>query len=143
MADMSNALKHDALALAIAAGDTIRVAFYGAAAAIDATTPAYTATGEVTQPGASPAINAGGLALSGRAITASDGSVATAAVDFADLVPITPNATFTFRKILVYNATRTNRALMAHTYAADQVWNAGTAYTLKIPETGSALLSIG
>jgi hypothetical protein len=141
MASMSNAAKYDALNAIIPAGSTIKVAFYTGASAVDATTPAYTATGEVTQPGATPAINAGGLALSGRTITASDGSVATAGTDFSDVGPVTPNASFTFRKILVHDSTRT-RALLFHDYGTDQVWNAGTAYMFTIPGTGSFLLQI-
>jgi hypothetical protein len=143
MASMSNVLKYDALNLAIASGDTIKVAFYSSAATLDATTAAYSATNEVTQAGASPAINAGGLALSGRTLSASDGSAGTAGVDFADLGPITPaGSAFVFRKILIYNATRSNRALMFHDYGADQTWNVGTGYTFTIPGSGTYVLTV-
>lgn len=143
MAGMTNACKYDALNLAIAAGDTLKLAFYSAAAAIDATTAVYSATNEVTQAGASPAINAGGLTLSGRSISASDGSVATAFVDFADLGPITPaGSAFTFQKVLIYNVTRSNRTVWFHDFGSVQTWNVGTAYTLTIPSSGSGIVQI-
>jgi hypothetical protein len=143
MATMSNVLKYDALNAAIASGDTVKVAFYSSASTIDATTATYTATNEVTQAGASPAINAGGLSLSGRTITASDGSASTAGVDFSDLGPITPaGSNFVFRKVMVYNSTRANRSLLTHDYGADQTWNVGTAYTFTIPGSGSYLFTV-
>lgn len=141
MAAFSNVLKYDALLLAIAAGDTIKVAFYAAAASIDATTPAYTATNEVTQGGATPAINAGGVALSGIARSASDGSAATSTVNWSNL-QITPNATFQFQKLLIYNASRSNRALWSHDYGSVQTWNSGTQYTLTMPGSGG-LVQVG
>jgi hypothetical protein len=129
---MCNVLFHDALNLAIASGDTVKVAFYAAAASISATTAVYSGTNEVTQAGATPAINAQGLALSGRTITASDGSVATAKIDY-DNVAVTPSSQFQFQKILVHNVTR-NRALGYHDYGSVQTWNAGTPYTLNIAD---------
>lgn len=142
MAGISNAFKYDALNLAIASGDTIKIAFYSSAATIDATTAAYSATNEVTQAGATPAINAGGLTLSGRTITASDGSVTTASVDW-DNLQVTPNATFTFQKVLIYDVTRSNRAIWYHDYLSNQTWNSGTAYTLNIPDSGTGLVRLG
>jgi hypothetical protein len=142
MASMSNVLKYDMLNLAVASGDVVKLAFYSSSATLDATTAAYSATNEVTQAGASPAINAGGVTLATRTITASDGSVATAAVDYADYGPTTPaGSNFVFRKILIYNSTR-SRALMFHDYGADQTWNVGTAYTLVIPSSGSGILQV-
>jgi hypothetical protein len=142
MAVLSNVAKYDSLNAIIPSGSTIKLAFYSSASTIDATTQTYTATNEVTQGAASPAINAGGLALSGRTITASDGSVATAGVDFSDLGPITPSGgTFAFRKIMIYDSTR-NRALMIHDYGVDQNWAAGTPYTLVIPGTGTYVFTL-
>lgn len=133
MASLSNTLKYQALAQAVAAGDTIKVAFYSAAASIDATTPAYTATNEQT---AGAVIPAGGVALTGRTISASDGSASTAYIDFADL-QLTPTVSITFQKILVYNNTRTPKyACLTHDYLTPQVWNANTTYTLTIPGDG-------
>jgi hypothetical protein len=143
MASMSNVLLYDALNLAIASGDTIKVAFYNSSSTIDRTTAAYTATNEVTQAGASPAINAGGLTVSGRTLSASDGSANPAGVDFSDVGPVTPaGSAFVFRKVMLYNSTRSNRALMTHDYGADQTWNVGTAYTLTIPGSGTYLLTL-
>lgn len=142
MAGISNTFKYDAINLAIASGDTIKIAFYSAAATIDATTAAYSATNEVTQAGATPAINAGGLTLAGRTLSASDGSVATASCDW-DNVQVTPASSFQFQKVLIYNSTRSNRALWFHDYLSVQTWNAGTAYTLTIPDSGTGLLRLG
>lgn len=137
---ISNTLKYQGLNKAVATGDEIKVAFYSDAK--DATFAAYSATNEVTQAGATPAVNAGGLALSNRTITASDGSVATAAIDF-DNPTVTPNATFQFRSIVVYNNTTTPKyALYAEDYGSTQTWNAGTTYTLNLG-SGSTLLRFG
>jgi hypothetical protein len=142
MASWSNVAKYDSLNAVVPSGSTVKLAFYSSAATIDATVANYTATNEVTQPGASPAINAGGLTLAGRTITASDGSVGTAGVDFSDLGPITPaGSNFVFRKILIYDSTR-SRAIMFHDYGADQTWNPGTAYTLTIPGSGSYVVTL-
>ena len=144
MAGISNAFKYDAINLAITSGDTIKIAFYSSAATIDATVAAYSATNEVTQAGASPAINAGGLTLAGRTLTASDGSVATASCDWSDITNITPSGSaFTFQKVLIYNTTRSNRAIWYHDYGSTQTWNAGTAYTLTIPDSGTGLVRVG
>ena len=139
MAALSNAAKYDALAYL---SGTLKLAFYAAAATVDATTAAYTATNEVTQAGATPAINAGGLALGIRTLTASDGSVATAGLDYPDLGPITPNAQFTFQKVLIYDTGRSNRCVLFHDYGTPQVWNAGTPYTLTIPGSGSYVVTL-
>jgi hypothetical protein len=128
---MCNALFYDALNLAIAAGDTVKVAFFAAGASVSATTATYSATNEVTQPGATPALAAGGYTLTGRTITASDGSVTIAKVDY-DNPAMTPASQFTFQKIHVYNATRGNRSLGFHDYLTPQIWNAGTPYTVNI-----------
>jgi hypothetical protein len=127
----SNTLLYDALNAAIAAGDTVKLFFHAAASSMSATTATYSATNEVTQAGATPALNAGGYTLTGRTITASDGSVATAAVDY-DNVSMTPASSFQFQKIGICNVTRSNRMLGFHDYGSVQTWNAGTPYTLSI-----------
>lgn len=142
MAGISNVFKYDSINLAIASGDTVKLAFYAAAATIDATVATYSATNEVTQAGATPAINAGGLTLSGRTLSASDGSAATASCDWSDLV-VTPNAQFQFQKVLIYDSSRSNRAIWYHDYGSVQTWNAGTQYTLTIPDSGTGLVRIG
>jgi hypothetical protein len=136
MAAWTNAAKADAVAAVAGAG--LKVALYTGASAVDATTAAYTATGEVTDTN----IPAGGLTLSGRTLTASDGSVATAGADWDPPAPVTPVASKTFRKILIYDPARTNRTVYFHDYGSDQVWNAGTAYTLVIPGTGTYLITL-
>jgi hypothetical protein len=138
---IANTLKYQGLNLAVASGHTIKVAFYSDAK--DATFAAYSATSEVTQAGATPALNAGGLTLSNRTITASDGSVATAAIDF-DNPTLTPSGSnIQFRSIVVYNDSQTPKyALYVEDFGSTQTWNAGTTYTLNLG-SGSTLLRFG
>jgi hypothetical protein len=142
MAALSNVFKYDAINLAIASGDTIKWAFYAAAATIDATTATYSATNEVTQPAATPALNAGGYTMAGRTLSASDGSVSTAYCDWDNLQMTPSGSSFQFQKVLIYNSTRSNRALWFHDYGSVQTWNAGTSYTLTIPDTGNGLVRV-
>lgn len=138
---MANALKYQAFNQAVQSGHTIKVAFFSVA--LDATVPAYgsgaAGANEVTQPSATPPINTGGLTLANRQISASDGSVATATLDW-DNPTFTPSSQFSYRSILVYNDSTTPKyALYVEDYGTTQVCNAGTLYTLDLG-SGSTLL---
>lgn len=84
--------------------DTFKLALYTDAANLTlAGTTAYTATGEVSGTG----YTAGGLALSGAAVTDDRGK---ALVSFDDLT--FTGAVVTYRAALIYNATKSNRAVL-------------------------------
>jgi hypothetical protein len=148
MAALTNAFKFDALNNALSntitpgtagTGDVLKCVFYSDAKTD--TLAAYTATNEVTQPGATPAINAKGLALTRSTTTAGDGSAATAGWDFDNLV-VTPASSFAFRTIVIINTTKGDRTVWFHDYGSTQTWNAGTQYTLQVPASGTYLLTL-
>lgn len=82
--------------------DTFKIALYGSAATIGPTTTAYTATGEVTGAG----YTAGGVALTGFTLALDSG---VAHVDFTD--PSWSGATITARGALIYNSSKSDRAV--------------------------------
>lgn len=122
--------------------DTFKAALYLASATINASTTAYTVSGEVSGAGYS----AGGVSISSwNAPTATNAS-ATAGVAFT-----TPTASFTystvtlttaFDAVLIYNSTQSDKAVSVHTFGSQTV-TAGT-FTLTMPtnNTTNALLRL-
>ena len=106
--------------------DSFKAALYLASATINATTTAYTTTGEVTGTN----YTAGGIA-----ITSWNAPTTSGTTGFT-----TPTASFTYTNVtlttafdcvLVYNNSQTNRAVSAHTFGSQTV-TAGT-FTLTMP----------
>jgi len=82
--------------------DTLKMALYLATANLDADTTVYTATGETSGTG----YTAGGNVLTGVTVEISG---TTAFVDFAN--PTWNPANFTARGALIYNVTKSNKAI--------------------------------
>lgn len=124
------------------ATDTFKGALYLASATINASTTAYSVTGEVSGAGYS----AGGVAVTfGTPPTATNTST-TAGVAF-----VTPSASITytgvtlttaFDAVLIYNSTQADKAVSVHTFGSQTV-TAGT-FTLTMPAntTSTALLRL-
>lgn len=96
--------------------DTIKVALYSNSASLGPETTAYTATGEVTGTG----YTAGGATLTPT--RSLDNS--TAFIDFADVS--WPAATITARGALIYNASKSNKAIWVLNFGLDRVYTAST-----------------
>jgi hypothetical protein len=122
--------------------DTFKAALYLASATINASTTAYSATGEVTGTN----YTAGGVA-----ITNATGPAFTNASTTAGVAYWTPSASITyttvtlataFDAVLIYNNTQGNRAVSVHTFGSQTV-TAGT-FTLTMPtnSTTAALLRL-
>jgi hypothetical protein len=79
--------------------DTLHIALYTSSATLDATTTAYTATGEITNTAGS-AYTAGGVALASKTVEENSTSGVFDADD-----PEWTSATFTARGALIYNKT--------------------------------------
>lgn len=94
-----------------------KLALYSNSATLDATTTAYTTSGEVTGTGYS----AGGNTLTTVTPTTSG---TTAFVDFADTS--FSNATVTARGALIYNSTQSNKAVAVLDFGSDKAASAGT-----------------
>ena len=110
--------------------DVIKLALYTSAASLSASTTAYSATNEVSSSGTN--YTAGGNTLAGAAITL-DGS--TAIVDFTDTAWTT--ATFTARYGLIYNSSKTNKAIAVLDFVTDQTATNGT-FTVVFPTANAS-----
>jgi hypothetical protein len=117
--------------------DSFKAALYLASATVNATTTAYTTTGEVTGTN----YTAGGVAITSWNAPSTSGTTGFT----------TPTASFTYTNVtlstafdcvLVYNNSQTNRAVSAHTFGSQTV-TAGT-FTLTMPtnDATNALIRI-
>lgn len=102
--------------------DTFKIALYTANANLGDDTTVYTATGEITGTG----YTAGGKILTGTTVSTSG---TTAYVDFADAV--WNPAAFTCRGALIYNASKSNKAVAVLDFGADKT--AATQFTVTMP----------
>ena len=102
--------------------DTFKIALYDSTANIGATTTVYTTSGEITGTG----YTAGGVVLTGATVQLTGG---TAYVDFADA---TWNpASFTARGALIYNASKSNKAVAVLDFGADKTTS--SVFTVQMP----------
>lgn len=103
--------------------DTFKIALYTGAASIDATTTAYTTSGETSGTG----YTAGGQDLTiTTSPTASNNTlgVPTSYIGFANAT--WPNATFTARGALIYNSSKSNKSVAVLDFGADKTVNNDT-----------------
>jgi len=103
--------------------DTIKIALYTASATLDASTTAYTASDEVVGTG----YTAGGNTLTGATVSLTG---TTAFVDFSDTSWTT--ATITARGALLYNSSKSNKAIAVLDFGSDKTSTAGT-FTVQFP----------
>jgi len=122
--------------------DTFKAALYLASATINASTTAYSATGEVSGTNYS----AGGVTVTNATAPASTNSSATAGVAYwtpsASITYTTVTLTTAFDAVLIYNSTQSNKAVSVHTFGSQTI-TAGT-FTLTMPSntTSTALLRL-
>ena len=113
-------------------GDTFKVALYTSASTIGASTTVYTATNEAVGTG----YTAGGAALTSVTPTLNGN---TCVVDFADVTIST--VTLTYRKALIYNSTKANRAVAVFDFGSDRVISGGNLIIqMPLPDPSSAIL---
>jgi hypothetical protein len=105
-------------------GDVFKLALYTSSANLDATTTAYSATNEV---GNSGTYTAGGGSLTNVTPTSSG---TTAFLDFADIS--FTSATITARGALIYNSSKSNRAVAVLDFGSDKISTTGT-FTVQFP----------
>lgn len=122
--------------------DTFKAALYLTSATVNASTTAYSSTGEVSGTN----YTAGGVAVTNATAPASTNTSATAGVAYW-----TPSASITytnvtlstaFDTVLIYNSTQSNKAVSVHTFGSQTI-TAGT-FTLTMPSntTSTALLRL-
>jgi len=130
---------------ALTTADTFKAALYFASATINASTTAYSTTGEVTNTSGS------GYTAGGVTVTNGTAPIATNSSSTAGVAYWTPTASFSwtsltvttaFDSVLVYNSTQSNKAVSVHTFGSQTI-TAGT-FTLTMPSntTTTALLRL-
>jgi len=123
-------------------GNTFKAALYLASATLNASTTAYSATGEVTGTN----YTAGGVTVTNGTSPSSTNSSTTAGVGYwtpsASLVYTTVTLSTAFDTVLIYNSSASNKAVSVHTFGSQTV-TAGT-FTLTMPSntTTTALLRL-
>jgi hypothetical protein len=113
--------------------DTIKMALFLATADLNADTTVYSTTGETSGTG----YTAGGKIMTGVTVLTSG---TTAYVDFADTV--WDPASFTARGALIYNASKSNKAIAVLDFGSDKTTT--TSFTVQMPANTatSALIRI-
>ena len=125
--------------------DTFKAALYFASATIDASTTAYSSTGEVTNTSGS-GYTAGGLTVTNANAPLSTNASATAGVAYwtpsASLQWTALTITTAFDALLLYNSTQSNKAVSVFSFGSQTI-TAGT-FTLTMPSntTTTALLRL-
>jgi hypothetical protein len=127
---------------AASTADTFKGALYLASATLNASTTAYSSTGEVTGTG----YTAGGVSVTNATAPTSTNSSTTAGVGYwtpsASLTYTSVTLSTAFDTVLIYNSTQSNKAVSVHTFGSQTV-TAGT-FTLTMPSnsTTTALLRL-
>ena len=130
---------------AASTADTFKAALYFASATVNASTTAYSVTGEVTNSSGS------GYTAGGTTVTNGTAPTATNSSSTAGTAYWTPTASFSwsaltvttaFDAVLIYNSTQSNKAVSVHTFGSQTI-TAGT-FTLTMPSntTSTALIRI-
>lgn len=114
--------------------DTFMIALYTSSATLGASTTAYTTSNEVVGTG----YTAGGNTLAGTTVSLSG---TTAFVDFSDSTWST--ATITARGALIYNSSKSDKAVAVLDFGADKTSTAGN-FTVQFPtnDASSAIIRI-
>ena len=125
--------------------DTFKAALYFASATMNASTTAYTTTGEVTNSSGS-GYTAGGTTVTNANAPASTNTSSTAGVAYW-----TPSASFSwsaltvttaFDAVLVYNSTQSNKAVSVHTFGSQTITSGTFTLTMPSNTTSTALLRL-
>jgi hypothetical protein len=123
-------------------GDTFKAALYEATATYNASTTAYSVTGEVSGAG----YTAGGVAVTNGTSPLSSNASATAGTAYwtpsASITYVGVTLTTAFDAVLIYNSSKSDKAVSVHTFGSQTV-TAGT-FTLTMPtnNTTNALLRL-
>lgn len=128
-AAICNSFKQEILGGTHASGDTYKIALFTSAATLSKSTTAYAATNEASGTG----YTAGGQALSGFNITLDSD---TAILDFTS-DPAWSSATITARGALIYNSSKSNKAVCVLDFGSDIASTNGT-FTVQLPAPAAA-----
>ena len=125
--------------------DTFKAALYLTTATINASTTAYSATGEVS----SANYSAGGVTVTNATPPASSNSSSTAGTAYwtpsASIVYGSSGSPVTFSSfdcVLIYNSTQSNKSVSVHTFTAQTVTSGTFTLTMPSNTTSTALLRL-
>ena len=125
-----NSYKQEILEGVHSSTDTYKIALYTSSATLSASTTAYSSTNEVTGTG----YDAGGKTLTGYV---SGLSTSTAYITFDD--PSWTSSTITARGCLIYNSSKSNKAVACFDFGSDVISVSGT-FTIDLPAAGASAL---
>ena len=125
-----NSYKKEILEGVHASADTYKIALYTSSATLSASTTAYSSTNEVSGTG----YVAGGKTLTGYVSGLSSG---TAYITFDD--PSWTSSTITARGCLIYNSSKSNKAVACFDFGSDVISVSGT-FTIDLPAAGASAL---
>ena len=115
--------------------DTFKIALYSSSASMDKNTTAYSSSNEVANSGS---YAAGGIQLT-SATPVLDGD--SAILDYTDVSATA--ATITARGALIYNTSKSNKAVQVFDFGSDKTSTAGTfSIVFPAPAAGTAVLSL-
>lgn len=123
-------------------GDTFKAALYEASATYNAATTAYSTSGEVTGSGYTP----GGVSVTNGTSPLSTNSSATAGVAYwtpsASITYTSVTLTTAFDAVLIYNSTKSNKAVSVHTFGSQTITSGTFTLTMPTNNTTNALLRL-
>lgn len=125
-----NSYKQEILEGVHSSTDTYKIALYTSSATLSASTTAYSSTNEVSGTG----YDAGGKTLTGYVSGLSTG---TAYITFDD--PSWTSSTITARGCLIYNSSKSNKAVACFDFGSDVISVSGT-FTIDLPAAGASAL---
>lgn len=125
---LCNSFKVEVLDGVHLAADTYKIALYTSVATLSKATTAYAATNEVSGAGYTP----GGVTLAGRSVVL---DTDTAILDFSD--PQWTSATITARGALIYNASKSNKAVAVLDFGQD-ITSTNGLFTVALPAPAAA-----
>jgi hypothetical protein len=112
------------------AADTFKIALYTSSASLDASTTAYTTSGEVA--------SAGNYAAGGNTLSISQAPTSTSTTAWLDFADTTwSNATITANGALIYNSTQADAAVAVLAFGGDKTSTAGD-FTIIFPTADSS-----
>lgn len=120
--------------------DSFKAALYLTTATINATTTAYTATGEVSGTN----YVAGGVDLTGAQDWIAPASSGTTAFSTPTANIVYTNVTLTtaFDAVLIYNSTQSNKAVSVHTFGAQTITAGTLTLTMPVNDSSTGLVRI-
>jgi|688.fasta_scaffold87595_3 hypothetical protein len=125
-----NSYKQEILEGVHSSTDTYKIALYTSSATLSASTTAYSSSNEVSGAG----YDAGGKTLTGYVSGLSTG---TAYITFDD--PSWTSSTITARGCLIYNSSKSNKAVACFDFGSDVISVSGT-FTIDLPAAGASAL---